>query len=154
MCTPSQVLTPLAFVGIIEYADGSIMFNFGTSEQETASKPSQEILKVANGPCCSGNESEDSADQPVQFNGLSKDTLDKTKSSCQAEVNETSLEYAEDVDGIPDPATLTCITYDAENVAQELNKKDDKKNLLKSGSSKGELLSKGIEKVPKISPFV
>lgn len=141
------MLTSLATVGITEYADGSILFNFGTSEQETAGKTSQEIFKVANGPCNSGKESEDSADQPAQFNGLSKDALEKTKSSSQAESKETSLEDSEDVDGIPDPATLTCITYDAENVAQELNKKDDKKNLLKSGTSNGEFLSKGIEKV-------
>lgn len=147
MCITSQVLTSLAFVGIIEYADGSILFNFGTSEQETAGKTSQEIFKVVNGPCNSRKESEDIADQSAQFIGLSKDALEKTKSSSQAEIKETSVEDSEDVDGIPDPANLTCITYDAENVAQELNKKDDKKNLLKSGSSNGELLSKGIEKV-------
>lgn len=141
------MLTSLAFLGSIEYADGSILFNFGTSEQETAGKTSQDIFKVPNGPCSSGKEGEDSATQPAQFNGLSKDPLEKRKASSQAELKETSVENSDDVDGIPDPATLICITYDAENVSQELNKNDDKKNLLNSGSSNGELLSKGIEKV-------
>lgn len=68
------------FVRIVEYVDGSIMFNFGTSEEAATAKTPEQMIELAIGATTSGKESEGTSDQPDQLNGLSKN-VEISKSS-------------------------------------------------------------------------
>lgn len=71
MCPTSEPF----FVRIIEYADGSIMFSFGTSEEAATEKTPEQTIQVASGAPSSGKERAGSSDQPDKLSGRSKNVL-------------------------------------------------------------------------------
>lgn len=94
-----------------ECADGSLMFNFGSTEQVQSSN------EVANGTNIDEAKTSDSGDIRAVVNGSHSDTA--------AEEFVARPEVSSDFDDVPDAETLSDLARGAEALAQELNVKED-----------------------------
>lgn len=113
-----------------ECADGSVMFKFGsTEEEEQQEQPSQEL---SNGASKEEIKSSDSAERSIVNGSHNNKTADNTVAST---------DVLSDFDDVPDASSLNDLAHGAEELAEELNTKDDEQIAEVSRSEEGQLLS-------------
>ncbi|XP_024366809.1 probable protein phosphatase 2C 55 [Physcomitrium patens] len=107
---PFPPATTFVLLNTKECADGSIMFNFGSTEQQTSNAQSSEtnIAEV---------NSSDSGDVKASVN-ISRNESVVGNSAAGAE-------DSSDIEDVPDAASLSDLVHGAEELAEELNKEDD-----------------------------
>ena len=114
-----------------ECADGSVMFKFGSTEEQQLQQE-QSFKELSNG---AGNEeikSSDSADTSIVNGSHNQKSEDNSVASADVPSN---------FDDVPDAASLSDLAHGAEELAQELNVKEDEQKAEVSRNEEERLFS-------------
>ncbi|KAG0557162.1 hypothetical protein KC19_11G106700 [Ceratodon purpureus] len=113
-----------------ECADGSVMFKFGSTEQQEQ-QPEQSPKDLSNGASTEEIKSSDSAD---------RSSVNGSRNNSIADNSVASADVLSDFDDVPDAASLSDLAHGAEELAQELNMKEDEQKAV-SSSNEEQVLS-------------
>ena len=139
--TPSVEQLIKNFFRFPECADGSVMFKFGSTEQQEQ-QPEQSPKDLSNGASTEEIKSSDSAD---------RSSVNGSRNNSIADNSVASADVLSDFDDVPDAASLSDLAHGAEELAQELNMKEDEQKAVSSSNEEQVLSEAASDTADKVS---